>query len=248
MTETCVDESPRLITQVETTVATIPDHQLTENIQTDLIGRNLQPTQHWVDGGYTDVDILLNSHGNDIDLIGPLRSDKSWQAKMEGGYDQSKFVIDWKKMVATCPEGEQSYYWKNWKTAYGNPNFHFAFRLPTCTACHAREKCTRAKNIGRHLTVPPERAYEALRAAREHQTTDAFQELYHLRAGIEGTMGQVANSKGARRSRYRGLKKTHLQHLIMATAINLERVANWLLGDRPGTTRVSHFAALVSPI
>lgn len=151
-------------------------------------------------------------------------------------------------MVATCPEGEESYYWKHWKTAYGEPNFHFAFRLPTCNACHAREICTRAKRMGRHLTVPPQKAYEALRAARQRQSTDAFEELYHLRAGVEGTMGQVANAKSARRSRYRGLAKTHLQHLLMAASINLERIANWLLGEQPGTTRVSHFAALLSPL
>ncbi len=248
ITETCEDESPRLITQIETTVATTPDHQVTETIQDDLIGRQLQPEQHWVDGGYTDVEILLNSQDKSIDLVEPMRLDKSWQARTEGGYDQSKFVIDWKNMVATCPEGQKIFYWKHWKTAYGQPNFHFAFRLPTCKACSAREKCTRAKRIGRHLSVPPQEMYEALRAARLRQETESFQEMYHRRAGIEGTMGQAANSNGVRRSRYRGLAKTHLQHVLTAAAINLQRIGTLLLGERPGTTTVSHFAALVSPI
>lgn len=248
VTETCDDDSPRLITQVETTAATTPDHQLTEKIQADLISRNLQPTQHWVDGGYTDVNILLNSQENTIDLVGPLRRNNSWQAKTEGGYDQYKFEVNWERMVATCPEGEESIHWKHWKATNGSPNFQFVFPLSTCQGCPAREKCTRAKKIGRSLTVPPQKAYEALRTARHRQSTDVFEELYHRRAGVEGTMGQVANAKGARRSRYRGLGKTHLQHLLMATAINLERVANWLLGERPGTTRVSHFTALALPL
>ena len=102
--------------------------------------------------------------------------------------------------------------------------------------------------IGRHLTVPPQEAYEALRTARQRQETEDFKELYHRRAGIEGTIGQAANSKGARRSRYRGIAKTHLQHVATAAAINLERIAHWLMGDRPGGTRISPFAALAAPL
>jgi transposase len=51
-----------------------------------------------------------------------------------------------------------------------------------------------------------------------------------------------------RYARYRGLLKTHLQHLGTAAAINLQRVASWLMGDLPKGTRTSPFAALVAPI
>ena len=60
-------------------------------------------------------------------------------------------------------------------------------------------------------------------------------------------MGQAANKKGGRRSRYLGVAKTHLQHIATAAAINLARGARWLMNDRPEKTRVSPFAALVSP-
>jgi transposase len=49
-----------------------------------------------------------------------------------------------------------------------------------------------------------------------------------------------------RRSRYRGLAKTHLQHLATAAAINVKRAVNWLLGEPLATTRQSHFAALLA--
>ena len=91
-------------------------------------------------------------------------------------------------------------------------------------------------------------AYEALQSGRQRQETEDFKELYHRRAGIEGTIGQTANDKGARRARYRGLERTHLQHLATAAAINLERVARWLMGERPEATRISPFAVLASPI
>lgn len=38
---------------------------------------------------------------------------------------------------------------------------------------------------------------------------------------------------GFRRSRYRGPARTHLQHVATAVAIDLARVANWLLGGMP---------------
>ena len=47
-----------------------------------------------------------------------------------------------------------------------------------------------------------------------------------------------------RRSRYVGLPKTHLQHLGIATAINLVRLVAWLNGNPLAPTRVSAFERL----
>ena len=47
-----------------------------------------------------------------------------------------------------------------------------------------------------------------------------------------------------RRSRYRGMEKTHFQHLVIATAINLVRTLAWLEGEPLAKTRTSKFAAL----
>ena len=248
LTETCDETAPRLITQVETTVATTPDASVLEDIQDDLIERNLTPESHWVDGGYPNVDVLLASQEKGIDLIGPMRPDTSWQTKIEGGYDQSKFVIDWDNMVATCPEGATSIHWKEGKTATGRPNIHFAFSLPACSACSSRHLCTKANKIGRHISVHPQKAYELQKAARERQLSDEFKELYKRRAGIEGTIAQAVCGKNMRYARYRGLLKTHLQHLGTAAVINLQRTASWLMGDLPKGTRTPPFAALVSPL
>ena len=49
-----------------------------------------------------------------------------------------------------------------------------------------------------------------------------------------------------RRSRYCGMKKTHLQHLIIATAINLMRVLAWSEGKPLAQTRTSRFATLAT--
>jgi transposase len=49
---------------------------------------------------------------------------------------------------------------------------------------------------------------------------------------------------GLRRARYRGLARTHLQHVATAAAMNVDRLINWLDEVPRAQTRRSHFAAL----
>jgi transposase len=53
---------------------------------------------------------------------------------------------------------------------------------------------------------------------------------------------------GLRRSRYRGLARTRLQHLASAAALNIIRSVAWLRGERPVVTSVSPFVALASQV
>jgi transposase len=106
-----------------------------------------------------------------------------------------------------------------------------------------RERCTTAPS-GRPVGFIPEPAFRALQAARDREQTDEFKETYQKRAGVEGTISQAVGVLGMRRTRYRGLDKVHLQHLMTAAAMNLMRVLDWLSGKECSTTRVSAFARL----
>jgi len=46
---------------------------------------------------------------------------------------------------------------------------------------------------------------------------------------------------GLRRSRSIGLRKTHLGHVALATAINGVQLMSWLRGEAPERTRTSAF-------
>ena len=63
------------------------------------------------------------------------------------------------------------------------------------------------------MTLHPQEQHLALLSARERQQTEGFKELYKTRAGVEGTVSQAAFALDMRRTRYRGLAKTHLHHL-----------------------------------
>lgn len=58
-----------------------------------------------------------------------------------------------------------------------------------------------------------------MQEGRRYQKTKEFKERYAKRAGIEGTISQAVYALGMRRCRYRGLAKTHLQHVLTAGAI-----------------------------
>jgi len=51
---------------------------------------------------------------------------------------------------------------------------------------------------------------------------------------------------GVFRARYRGLPKTHLQHVLTAVATNLLRLDAWLQGVPFAKTRPSRFASLAA--
>ena len=92
----------------------------------------------------------------------------------------------------------------------------------------------------------PRPQHEALREARTRQKTRGFWESYHARAGVEGTVSHGVRECGLRRSRYVGLAKTHLQHVITAVAMNVVRLLAWFAGVPKAQTRLSAFARLAS--
>ena len=233
LTETWDKEHPRLITQVETTASTTHDVKVTGKIQDELEKRGLLPEVMLVDEGYMEVDRLVSSQERGIDLIGPVPSSKSWQDREAGAFEHAQFQIDWERLVATCPNGKESARAISRKTWRGSPNLNFPFSKHDCLPCKLRDRCSRAKNAGRTLTIYPQKKYEALLQARERQKTEAFKQAYGQRAGIEGTISQGVRAFGLRRSRYLGLARTRLQHVAVAAAINLVRVFSWLSGERP---------------
>jgi len=95
LTETCDADLPHLIINVETTVATTQDMELTEVIHQELEHKQLLPSEHFMDTGYVDGEHLVNSEKRyGVELIGPVAQSGNWQAKDPEAYDNSKFSID----------------------------------------------------------------------------------------------------------------------------------------------------------
>ncbi len=246
LTETCDEDAPHLVTHVATVPATTNDVDVTTTIQADLAGRDLLPEEHLVDAGYVSAQHLVASTDREIDLVGPAPPDTSWQASAGQGFDAARFIIDWEGRSVTCPQGKRSRYWGEGTTEHGHPFHQVIFDKDDCLVCPCRARCTRSATRPRQLALRPREEHAALHMARQRQTTDEFTERYKKRAGVEGTMSQGTHTCGLRRSRYRGLERTHLQHVATGVAISLQRLDDWWTETPRATTRLSRFAALAA--
>lgn len=248
LTETCEEDRPNLILHVETTVATQQDNTVVDQIHAALKRKNLLPEKHIVDAGYPSADLLVSSLKNyGIDLFGPVSVDRHWQTQEEQTFDLHQFQIDWENQKVTCPMGKISIRWNsNPKTPTGKPTIQVGFSKVDCRVCSARARCTRSQTSARALVLLPKELYAALQSARARQKTKEFHKIYSIRSGIEGTIGKAADKLEMRRCRYRGMAKTHFQHLVTAAAINIHRMLNWIENIPRSVTPKSHFAALVA--
>ena len=247
LTETCDDDLPHLVINVETTEATKQDMEMTDVIHQELEHKQLLPKTHFTDTGYVNGEHLVTSEERyGVELMGPVAQSGNWQAKDPQAYDSRKFSIDWENEVVTCPEGKTSKKWTVKQNEDGQTEIRARFGQTDCKACPARALCTRAAVNPRQIVLRPREQHEAIQTRRSEQTTKEFQERYAKRSGIEGTISQGTRAFDLRTSRYRGKDKTHLKHIFTAAAMNVTRLFSWHMGDTPAIARISSFASLAA--
>lgn len=247
LTETCNEGGPRIVTHVETDPAPTQDAEAVSPTHKALAAKDLLPALHLVDGAYMEPRSLLEAHERfSISLVGPTMRNTGWQAREENGFDLSSFDLDWKKQEAICPEGKKSASWKE-TTRDGRPAVRVKFSRYDCRPCPSRELCIRRQSSApfRDLTVRSREHYEAMRLARK-LGLGPDRSRYCGREGIKGTIARAARTCGARRARYVGLGKVHLQHLLGAAALNFLRVGEWLTGQQRGAPPRSPFSKLMA--
>jgi transposase len=230
MTETCDPGYPDLITHIATVPATEHDSVAAPRILADLDQRRLLPATQLVDAGYMNAQLLMLGHGYNVNIVGPTLLSNRRQQSEGAGYAVDNFQLDWERQIAICPQGHPSRGWWPIETG-GKSCIRIGFRSKTCRVCPVRAACTSAKVGARQLTIYTHDTYMAMQAARQRETTDDFKHTYALRSGVESTMAQHTQRFDGRTSRYRGLRRTHLQQLLVASATNLVRVIAWLWNE-----------------
>jgi transposase len=260
LTETCDADTPHLLIQVTTTPAATADATALPAIQDDLAQHEVLPSTQLVDADYMDAEVLVTSRAQfSIDLLGPTRGDSRWQARQlaheeareeareEAPFDRSRFVIDWAVHQVTCPQGRTSAKWtpaQDRCLRAPRAVINVAFAAADCRHCSRHARCT--TQVRRSLTLHPQAQEEALRAARARERTPAFALAHAQRAGVESAHAQGLRRSGLRRSRYLGLSKTRLQHILTAVALTLVRLSAWLEGKPLAPTRQSTFVRIMT--
>ncbi|MEU2856473.1 transposase [Streptomyces syringium] len=158
---------------------------------------------------------------HNVDLVGPMVPSTGWQSRTEAGFPIGAFDIDWDQQTVTCPGGKSSIRWSR-EPVRDKVEIRVQFSRADCRACLVKDSCTRGPR--RKLTLQDHDTHEVVHQRRAEQQTDEWKEHYQIRAGVEGTISQAVTRCGLRRSRYRGIAKTSLQHQLTCAAINLARI------------------------
>jgi transposase len=152
LTETCEEDTPHLIVNVETPPATTPDDHVVTVVHASLAQRDLLPAEHLVDKGYTDSHVLVDSRRDyNVTIVGPVADDPSWQARAGQGFDTAQVLVDWDRQGVTCPVGKQSISWLPNTYPQNGMTWEVRFARKDCTPCIHRSHCTKAKREPRLL-------------------------------------------------------------------------------------------------
>ncbi|MFG2586528.1 transposase [Streptomyces malaysiensis] len=169
-----------------------------------------------------------------ITLIGPVKPKTTRKSRKGNVFDRDAFTIDWDNKQVTCPQGHTS---TSWLTPVSvAPYIHAKFAKRDCLPCPLKPQCTRSEH--RLVGFLPRELKDLQTEARAEQQTRPWQRRYALRAGIEGAISEFVHGHGMRQSRNRSQGKAHVQHVLTAIAINIERVAAHgpLARERPPRT------------
>src|SRR6185437_14597551 len=237
VTETCAEDGPNVITDVATMPATSADTAAVSGIHARLERRGLLPADHLVDGGYTSlVHMERAGRVHRVTLTGPLPGNPTRQHRTRDGYARDDFRAGYDRREVTCPQGQVSSSWHGpYPTSSPDaaPLIVAKFTRAQCQPCPARAACTTSGDGKRTVGFPPRELYELQIRNRADQQDPAWHKRYAVRSGIEGTVCEFACGHGMRHCRYRGQPKAHLQHVLTAIAVNIERLSQLPPGENP---------------
>ena len=144
---------------------------MTGTIHQALADKQLLPAEHAMDTGYVDGEHIVTSQNiYGVELLGPVTSSPSWQARADQGFDHAGFTIDWQAKQATCPQGNISRKWTLKQDRTVPEVIRIQFGKQDCLACSCRSQCTTAISNPRQLVVRPQAQFEAIQAARHANT------------------------------------------------------------------------------
>jgi hypothetical protein len=81
--------------------------------------------------------------------------------------------------------------------------------------------------VGRQIVVASRALHEIQARNRAQQDDPDWNRRYDRRSGIEGAISEAVRAFGLRRTRYIGLARTAVGHVLTACAINAACTADW---------------------
>ncbi|MFH8485302.1 transposase [Streptomyces longisporoflavus] len=111
------------------------------------------------------------------------------------------------------------------------------FTKSQCRPCPARAQRTTTTDSARTVGFPPRELRDLQLRVRTEQQTPEWKGRYAARSAVEGTVNEFAHGHDMRRCRYRGQGKAHIQHVLTAIAVNIERLSRLPPAEETPTSR-----------
>ena len=186
-------------------------------------GGQAKPDETFADAGYISAPALEQAKADGYALTGPIGA----PPHSGNRFGSDSFVVDIDKRHATCPAGKLNAQCsritetKTHRVTY----YYFVWAQTDCNMCSMKDRCLSRKKVQPFRTLQVGEKHMIVQERRDLCKTPEYQMLMHRRSGIEGTHSELKRGYMIRRSRYRGLKKTHIQMTFTAAACNLRRWA-----------------------
>ena len=144
---------------------------------------------------------------------------ESRQRFLKGPYHKDRFIYDGDSDTFRCPQG-QTLEFLSIQHVNGVPLRLYRAAGAACQACPALRACTKAKEIGRSLSIGPHD--QVLRRHRAWMSTAPAKEGHKLKKQlVEPVFGIIKEQQGARRFLLRGLSNATAEWILLVTAFNL---------------------------
>jgi len=208
---------PNLVTHVAVTPANVVDETAVGPALEETQRRGISPETLVADGAYGSDEVVEGVQAQGVTLVAPARGPKP--RKGLEGFEMNDTTGE----MLRCPQGETPI-----QVILHQKRPVAIFSHVSCNGCPRKESCPAVRRKrGRFVRYTA----KEIRLARRRQAmeTEAFQEKYRWRAGIEGTISQYKNQMGGGRIRYRGLAKVTFAVKLKFLGLNVFRsVAAWL--------------------
>lgn len=230
-----------MITDVATTSVATNDAQALPGIHTRLARRGLLPAEHLVDGGYTSLIHLERAEREHrVTVSGPLPGNPT---RHTAGTKASTGTTSTSTSTADRSPARRGQVSRGWHGPYPTssptaaPLIVARFTKGQCQPCPDRPRCTNSHQSARNVGFPPRELRDLQVRVRTKQQTPDWKARYAVRSGVEGTINEFAHGHGMRHCRYRGQPKAHLQHVLTAIAVNIERLSGWPVTEETSSPR-----------
>ena len=205
-----------LITYTKTESASKHDSKALSPALEQMDEREIKPDEMLADGLYGSDSNISESEEKGVAIISPVIGKKSER-------DFSSFTFNSKtKEVIACSNGKQPLTIQHKKST-----ITAGWTKEECMGCPLKDMCqtNEGKKMRRlRYTEKELRLWQR----RQKEKSPEFKDKYRYRAGIEGTNSRFIHMMGARRVRYRGLKRVGFAETMKAVGINMFRVARYL--------------------